>query len=103
MCLMQMWDIRSNQLLQHYAAHSGPVTNVAFHPSGDFLLSSSLDTTVKVGLLLLCQVPTDRHAKFVSALANSVALAIVVMLKWMEAGDADAARTCCLLTQSACL
>ena len=50
MCPMQMWDIRSNQLLQHYAAHSGPVTNVAFHPSGDFLLSSSLDTTVKVGL-----------------------------------------------------
>lgn len=40
--------MRSNQLVQHYSAHSGPVTNVAFHPSGDFLLSSSLDTSLKV-------------------------------------------------------
>ena len=45
---MQVWDVRSNQLVQHYSAHSGPVTNVTFHPSGDFLLSSSLDTTLKV-------------------------------------------------------
>ena len=50
MCAMyvQVWDVRSNQLVQHYSAHSGPVTNVSFHPSGDFLLSSSLDTTLKV-------------------------------------------------------
>ena len=48
MTCMQVWDVRSNQLVQHYSAHSGPVTNVAFHPSGDFLLSSSLDTTLKV-------------------------------------------------------
>ena len=47
-----MWDVRSNQLVQHYSAHSGPITNVAFHPSGDFLLSSSLDTTLKVKPLL---------------------------------------------------
>ena len=45
---MQVWVMRSNQLVQHYSAHSGPGTNVAFHPSGDFLLSSSLDTTLKV-------------------------------------------------------
>lgn len=45
---VQVWDVRSNQLVQHYSAHSGPVTNVSFHPSGDFLLSSSLDTTLKV-------------------------------------------------------
>lgn len=49
----QVWDVRSNQLVQHYSAHSGPVTNVAFHPSGDFLLSSSLDTTLKVPSPLL--------------------------------------------------
>lgn len=48
MACLQVWDVRSNQLVQHYSAHSGPVTNVAFHPSGDFLLSSSLDTTLKV-------------------------------------------------------
>ena len=45
---VQVWDVRSNQLVQHYSAHSGPVTSVSFHPSGDFLLSSSLDTTLKV-------------------------------------------------------
>ena len=53
---MQVWDVRSNQLVQHYSAHSGPVTNVAFHPSGDFLLSSSLDTTLKVQALAATSV-----------------------------------------------
>ncbi len=45
---LQVWDVRSNQLVQHYSAHGGPVTRIAFHPSGDFLLSSSLDSTLKV-------------------------------------------------------
>ena len=44
----QLWDLRTNQLLQHYRAHSGPVTHLSFHPSGNFLLTSSNDTTLKV-------------------------------------------------------
>lgn len=39
---------RSNQLIQHYSAHHGAITNVAFHPSGNFLLSSSLDGALKI-------------------------------------------------------
>lgn len=39
---IKMWDVRTHQLLQHYKAHTGPVTNIAFHPSGNFLISSSL-------------------------------------------------------------
>jgi WD40 repeat protein len=44
----QIWDLRSDALLQHYRAHTGGVTGVTFHPSGNFLLTSSLDTTLKV-------------------------------------------------------
>ena len=44
----QIWDLRSDALLQHYRAHTGAITGAAFHPSGSFLLTSSLDTTLKV-------------------------------------------------------
>lgn len=43
----QIWDIRSKTLIQHYPAHKGAVSSIAFHPSGHFLLSSSLDSTLK--------------------------------------------------------
>ena len=46
---LQIWDIRVNKLLQHYQNHTGAVTDLTFHPSGNFLLSSSADTTLKVG------------------------------------------------------
>jgi WD40 repeat protein len=39
---IKLWDVRTNQLLQHYRAHAGPVTHLTFHPSGNFLISSSL-------------------------------------------------------------
>jgi centriolar protein POC1 len=39
---------RSNQLIQSYAAHNGAVTRVAWHPSGNFLLTTSLDSTLKI-------------------------------------------------------
>lgn len=29
---IKMWDIRSHQLIQHYAAHSDSVTSMALHP-----------------------------------------------------------------------
>ncbi len=44
----QIWDLRSDALLQHYRAHTAAVTGAAFHPSGSFLLTSSLDATLKV-------------------------------------------------------
>ena len=46
---IQVWDIRSQKLVQHYhAAHGDRVNSLSFHPSGDFLLSTSDDGTVKV-------------------------------------------------------
>lgn len=45
---VKLWDIRTNKLLQHYSAHSEQVNSIDFHPSGDFLLSASDDSTIKV-------------------------------------------------------
>ena len=75
--LLQIWDIRVNKLLQHYqsmfnaslcpscclhpplhplrthplAGHLGPVNSVAFHNSGNYLLSGASDNSLKVCLL----------------------------------------------------
>lgn len=40
--------MRSKRLLQHYDASEDPVTGVSFHPSGRYLVSCSLDATLKV-------------------------------------------------------
>ena len=53
---MQLWDLRSNALLQHYGGSSASITSAAWHPSGNFLLTSSLDTTLKVGGEALRQI-----------------------------------------------
>lgn len=56
---IKLWDVRTNHLLQHYAAHQASVfscvclsfiqvTSINFHPSGDFLLSTSSDKTIKI-------------------------------------------------------
>ena len=38
----------SNQLIQSYSAHTGAVSRVAWHPSGNFFVTSSLDSTLKI-------------------------------------------------------
>ena len=43
-----MLEVRSNTLVQHYSAHGGAVNSVDFHPSGNFLTSTSADGTIKV-------------------------------------------------------
>lgn len=45
---MILWDTRQQKLLQHYRAHSAPVASVAFHPSGNYLVSASDDKTIRV-------------------------------------------------------
>lgn len=45
---IKVFDLRANRLIQHYEAHEAPVTSIAMHPSGNFLLSSSNDGTLKV-------------------------------------------------------
>jgi len=44
---IKLWDLRSGRIIQYYEAHEGATTDVSFHPSGNFLLSSSLDGTLK--------------------------------------------------------
>lgn len=46
----QIWDIRSKMLVQHYAANAGVVNSVCFHPSGNFLLSTCEDSTIRVSI-----------------------------------------------------
>lgn len=34
--------------------HKASITSLGFHPFGDFLASSSMDTNIKVGVSALC-------------------------------------------------
>lgn len=55
---IKLWDVRTNQLLQHYPAHADTVNSISFHPTGNFLLSSSNDATLKVpswGFVFSCR------------------------------------------------
>jgi len=45
---IKIFDIRSGRIIQHYDAHSAPVTCLSYHPSGKYLVSSSLDSTIKI-------------------------------------------------------
>lgn len=45
---IKIWDIRSKRLLQHYDAHSDTVTSLSMHASGNYLLSSSNDGSLKI-------------------------------------------------------
>lgn len=45
---IKLWDLRAGRIVQYYEAHGGAVTSLSFHPSGSFLLTSSLDGTLKV-------------------------------------------------------
>ena len=61
---VKLWDLRTGRLFQHYGPSVagwwdmdkvGAVNSICFHPSGDFLLSASDDTTLK-----LLDVPEGR-------------------------------------------
>jgi centriolar protein POC1 len=45
---MKLWDLRSNTLLQHYPAHADAISNITFHESGNYVLSSGLDGSLKI-------------------------------------------------------
>lgn len=45
---VKLYDLRTGTLYQHYAVHKGPVHVAKFHPKGNFMLTASEDTTMKV-------------------------------------------------------
>jgi centriolar protein POC1 len=46
--VVKVYDIRMQKLLQHYSSHDGVVNKIAFHPCGNYLLTASNDSTMKV-------------------------------------------------------
>ena len=44
----KIWDIRTNKLIQHYTSHTQSINSVAFHPCGNYLLTASNDSTLKI-------------------------------------------------------
>lgn len=49
---INIWDARSPRatmnLLQHYDSHTGPVTSLSFHTSGNYLISGSEDASLRI-------------------------------------------------------
>lgn len=41
-------------VLRTLMGHKASITSLGFHPFGDFLASSSMDTNIKVGVSALC-------------------------------------------------
>ena len=46
----KLWDLRGGKgrLLQHYSAHKGAANEIAFHPSGNYLISCGADALIKI-------------------------------------------------------
>ncbi|UXI22744.1 Uncharacterized protein NH340_JMT08687 [Sarcoptes scabiei] len=47
-CLIRIWDLRYEKTIQFYQVHNSIVSSSDFHPSGNYLISSSLDQTCKI-------------------------------------------------------
>lgn len=45
---VKVYDLRTEALQQHYAVHNGAVNKAKFHPNGNFMLTASNDSTMKV-------------------------------------------------------
>jgi len=45
---IKLYDLRTDSLCQYYAAHTEPVNMIKFHPNGNFMLTASNDSTMKV-------------------------------------------------------
>lgn len=53
---IKLYDLRTGSLYQHYAAHTGPVNMIKFHPKGNFMLTASNDSTMKVFFKFILQL-----------------------------------------------
>jgi Prp8 binding protein len=46
--LFQVWDLRKNSILYHMKGHSDTVTGLALSPDGSFVVSNSMDNSLRV-------------------------------------------------------
>ena len=53
---VEIYDIRARKLQQLYNAHEAPVNSLAFHPSGNYLVSGANDNKIKIYDLLQARV-----------------------------------------------
>jgi len=49
---VKVYDLRMQRLQQVYSSHTGPVSQVSFHPNGNYLVSASQDGSIKMFDLL---------------------------------------------------
>lgn len=49
---VKLYDVRTASLYQHYATHKSSVNMIKFHPKGNFILTASDDSTMKVYWIL---------------------------------------------------
>uniref|UniRef100_A0A669D835 Katanin p80 WD40 repeat-containing subunit B1 n=1 Tax=Oreochromis niloticus TaxID=8128 RepID=A0A669D835_ORENI len=47
---IRVWDLEAAKILRTLMGHKANITSLGFHPFGDFLASSSMDTNIKVGV-----------------------------------------------------
>lgn len=45
---VKLYDTRTRKLQQHYQIHDDTLSQIAFHKTGNYLLTASLDSTMKV-------------------------------------------------------
>ena len=45
---IKLYDLRSQDVIQVYEGHKGPVKTIDFHPNSSYLISSSDDGTTKI-------------------------------------------------------
>lgn len=60
---IRVWNVNTSQTSLLMRTHDGPVTGLSLHPTGDYLLSSSLDhywafSDIRSGLLLTKVLPS---------------------------------------------
>jgi pre-mRNA-processing factor 19 len=54
---IRIWNLPTSQAVQQLRIHDGPVTGLSLHPTGDYVLSTSIDqhwafSDIRVGQLL---------------------------------------------------
>lgn len=54
----RIYDVRALKVVQHYCSHEAAVNRIAFHPSGNYLLTASQDATMKVIVSQIVQMQT---------------------------------------------